>query len=286
MTSVQTSTGTTTFDALPLKHSVTVRRSVSPVDDPKWLAGLGTTGTVLATSQQIGSFVSSNFGRGRILTASTLRAKERFPQAINDAFEAVRESTGKDPRGIQALKARVQGTIKGVKEIRPQQILRDCVVGATKDTVPLRGGTIKMFGKVLTTNGWQASLRAGSLLGLGVLGLTAASVAVNLGTGIAQKGVSGVTKTYQGRTGVLTAAGAAIGVTPALFAAFARRNPAVLDDLGRVLIPRQGKLDAFLASDWLQQSKVKVPAYIAGLGFGPLVAVNLAGGFNFMNERR
>lgn len=280
-----TSTMAAGLNPTTTKHATEpdARRQPGAADRGALSVGLATAATVSAFGQQGLQTIGSNIGRGRFLLATGLKAKAAITETIAQEHLRHRATNLDAPSRLRFAKLDTLGAAKGLTKLQWSKIGRDAIIGATSETVPLSGGTVRIGGKVLTTNGWGASLRWGSKIGVALVGATLLGAGLNFASGVEQGGAAGLIGTYQGRTGALMTAGATLGVGVATFAAFRRRNPAVLDELGNVLKPQQGTWDAFLASDWLQQPKVKIATYAVGYGLGPLTALNLAGGLNFLN---
>lgn len=257
-------------------------------------------GNVTAVAQQVVHSSGSIIGRGRFVVGTGLKIQDATQNNIV-LRQIEQAATGVNVTSpLAKADARIVGTLASARELKlssAAKTVRDGFIGATHDTVPLEGGTIRApkwvdklpfvegkGGTVLTEDGWRESLRWGSKLGIVLTTLTVGAAATNVYSGLEQRDwdPGGILGTMQGRTGVLMTAGAVIGTAPATFAAFFRRNPAVIKD-GIEIVARQSRGDAFLASDWLQKPMVKGVAYAAGFGTGPLLAANMLGQLNFLN---
>jgi hypothetical protein len=253
---------------------------------------LATTATATAWARQGLQLVGPVVSKGRFVAAVSIRAKNDLPHYVRTRVASERFHLAQrgieHPNLLQRGGANVKGTLRGVGKLKPLHILRDTLIGATADTVPIRGGAIKLpkrlGGKVLVTNSWAKSLRLSSGIGATLLGVTALAAGLNIASGLEQQGPSGITGTTEGRSGAILGATAALGLGVSGFAAIFRRNPAVIKN-GVEIVARQSRHDAFLAADWLQKWQVKAPMYAAGYGLGPLLAYNMLGGLKFMDRK-
>ena len=138
----------------------------------------------------------------------------------------------------------------------------------TNDVVPITGGTLRVAGRTLTTNGWQRSYQVSNAIGLALLGVGMIYGFPNLVEGWNDGGhtIGGLAETKHGRTGVLGTAGNlfALGVLGTAFAT----SPA-----------GPGRIAATLGSPLMSNGKV----ILAGIAMGIPVALNEIGFFDFLN---
>lgn len=139
----------------------------------------------------------------------------------------------------------------------------------TNDIVPIEGGTLKLFGRTLTTNGWQRTYQASNAIGLTLLGVNMLYGFPNLIEGWHDGGgtVEGLMTTKQGRTGVFATAGNLfyLGIMSTAFA----KAPA-----------GAGRVSATLASPLMSNGKV----IIASLLMGVPVMLNELGFLDFLDK--
>ena len=139
----------------------------------------------------------------------------------------------------------------------------------TNDIVPITGGTLRVAGRTLTTQGFQRSYQVSNAIGLALLGVGMVYGFPNLVEGWNDGGhtIGGLAETKHGRTGVLGTAGNlfALGVMGTAFAK-APSGP--------------GRIAATLASPLMSNGKL----IVAGMALGLPVALNELGFFDFLNK--
>lgn len=91
----------------------------------------------------------------------------------------------------------------------------------TSEIVPISGGTVRIAGRTLTTNGWGHAYRASNGLGTAVLAASMIYGVPNLVEALRAGGPDELTETRVGRTGMLATAGNVISLA-VLGAAFTR----------------------------------------------------------------
>jgi hypothetical protein len=138
----------------------------------------------------------------------------------------------------------------------------------TNDIVPIEGGTLKLFGKTITTKAWQHSYQVSNTIGLTLLAVNTLYGIPNLIEGWNDGGgtVQGLMTTKQGRTGVFATAGNLfyLGLMSTAFA----QAPA-----------GAGRVSSMLKSPLLSNGKV----IIASLLMGVPVMLNELGFLDFLN---
>jgi hypothetical protein len=139
----------------------------------------------------------------------------------------------------------------------------------TNDIVPIEGGTLKLFGKTITTHAWQHSYQVSNAIGLTLLGVNTLYGIPNLIEGWNDGGgtVQGLMTTKQGRTGVFATAGNMfyLGL---MSTAFARAPEGA------------GRFSSMLRSPLLSNGKV----IIASMLMGVPVMLNELGFLDFLNK--
>jgi hypothetical protein len=138
----------------------------------------------------------------------------------------------------------------------------------TNDIVPIKGGTLTLFGKTITEKAWQHSYQVSNGIGLAMLGVNMLYGIPNLieGWNDGDGTFGGLMGTRQGRTGVFATAGNvfAMGVMAAAYA----KAPA-----------GAGRIAETLRSPIMSNGKV----ILAGIGFGIPVMLNELGFLDFSN---
>ncbi len=82
---------------------------------------------------------------------------------------------------------------------------------ATNDIVPISGGTIRIGGKVLTSQAWRGTYKVSNALLLGLVGVGMTYGIPNLGDGLKKGGgIGGLAESRSGRTGVVASIAGAI----------------------------------------------------------------------------
>lgn len=204
------------------------------------------------------------------------------PTAAADGDEQGRERSGFTK--ALTLTALVGGAAKGIVVDRARLVtafpharsqgktgkwLAEMVSGKiTNDIVPIKGGTITLFGRTITEQAWQHSYQVSNGIGLAMLGINTLYGIPNLIEGWNDGGgtFDGLMGTRQGRTGVFATAGNifAMGVMSTAWA----KAPA-----------GAGRLGETLRSPIMSNGKV----ILAGIGFGIPVMLNELGFLDFSN---
>ncbi|MCW2928898.1 MAG: hypothetical protein JWM86_2866 [Thermoleophilia bacterium] len=138
----------------------------------------------------------------------------------------------------------------------------------TNDVVPITGGTVRAFGRTVTTNGWKQSYQASNAIGLGLLGVSLLYGFPNLVEGWHDGGgPEGLIETRSGRTGVFATVGNVVGLS-AMGVALSRS-------------PSNAKLAGML-SDPIHSS---MPLVLLRLGVSIPVLANELGYLDFLDAR-
>ncbi|MCW2973059.1 MAG: hypothetical protein JWN72_1332 [Thermoleophilia bacterium] len=141
----------------------------------------------------------------------------------------------------------------------------------TNDVVPITGGTVKLGGRVLTTQAWQRTYQWSNAIGTGLMVSGLVMGVPNLIDGLQQDGIEGALNTRSGRTGTFSLIGSALDIAVMGVALAATlRNPG---GTGSLLTRTMG------------QPVFGNPAIVAAkLLLQAPVVLNEAGFFDFMNK--
>ena len=131
----------------------------------------------------------------------------------------------------------------------------------TNDVVPITGGTMKVFGKTLTTNGWGIMNKGNNAANAAFLGARMIYATPNLVHALREDGASGLVTTKVGRTGLLATIGQVIelGVYGYAFA----KSPGGTGRLGAMMAHPVLSSTPFVASKLI----VSAPVALNELGF-------------------